>query len=1108
MDMQMNQMKKEEPRVLTEEQKQAREQFEEGVRQYQPVMENTAYRNMVQTQIRQARTEWQQYLNTQVMDVEKLKQSQVVYGVAPLQRAAIMNQPVPEPTLSEKQQEKRLKQMRKQNQFVTTESVQMQEAVKQSQRQLEQMHWAGEKFQAQVAGAASEQVRNRFLDDRFEQMFHMEIPIEVLAGDGLEQRYGQLQVLDVQMSDFAKLLRQNPNYVQAKSPVEQERIQHYIAMADTFHQVLTALSQLKGLSYGEAGAPESEEVYQQAQMDYATGLKTLMQGNRAEVIRQFDVRYVEERIEQTYQKYEQGYEEKGEHENGYREMREEIRGDYNWMNIEHISDFYQMDGIMDIRSKVEKHPQAYKEHKEIVDAILQDMMQQAEALGLCAAQADIMGEIEVEYAGNIMRKDLAQVANERVGYYEGTYRVMRDRMNAMVEAAKIVMGLHKPEDASALIYLQGKNYLLPEQEQLKEVLDLEAHYYADTMQSRRDAYRRIGEAKGGLAAKDEVLEGTNARKVVLMRTAHRNADGSYTPEDEAWNRKVVHLAELTAISQKTKQPPENLSEADHAWIAQYDAREHYALAKELIEQPIRDVLKFDLSRLYNATPEDLLRMQVELQDLNLPQMAVSDIGALQCPESVQEERRQQLEGYKAQLEAVQKQLAESAKEITELGNQNRTWLEQEGKLRAEYRKADLTEEQKQEVRTNLQSVLQEKEAVSRKIEVLNRRRNVMMQEEEPLKDQLRNPVPTTLKEELIGDRMQEYSAKLEIIRRYADMARGYALQQTLKQGSVAKDLLTKTEQMKRGIYDEADGDKVRDALKVYATEELINKSTRMSEGAWSRLFGNDEVLKIYMRDWLVDAPASQKAQKYNKRFFENENLTERDQKLKTWLSKSHYRLVGEEKPMLKEAVFRSYTSMLNYKCMEAMSDEETDQMLEQLAAGAFLEENATPEEIRRARDTNMAGLRTYVGTLKKHYRYLTQKYGLGMDQIDPLEVFLHYQEIQKDFGNLQVDFEMITKLPEGILDDASEEDVLFKHQIAYYNAMGGIYNMIRATTEAHLLKQADPQQRDGAKLDFTEQMAMYRATMGQLPETVAAREYMKNHTGAPTVVDWKQPYTE
>ena len=116
MDMQMNQMKKEEPRVLTEEQKQAREQFEEGVRQYQPVMENTAYRNMVQTQIRQARVEWQQYLNTQVMDVEKLKQSQVVYGVAPLQRAAIMNQPVPELTLSEKQQEKRLKQMRKQNQ--------------------------------------------------------------------------------------------------------------------------------------------------------------------------------------------------------------------------------------------------------------------------------------------------------------------------------------------------------------------------------------------------------------------------------------------------------------------------------------------------------------------------------------------------------------------------------------------------------------------------------------------------------------------------------------------------------------------------------------------------------------------------------------------------------------------------------------------------------------------------------------------------------------------------------------------------------------------------------------------------------------------------------
>ena len=68
--------------------------------------------------------------------------------------------------------------------------------------------------------------------------------------------------------------------------------------------------------------------------------------------------------------------------------------------------------------------------------------------------------------------------------------------------------------------------------------------------------------------------------------------------------------------------------------------------------------------------------------------------------------------------------------------------------------------------------------------------------------------------------------------------------------------------------------------------------------------------------------------------------------------------------------------------------------------------------------------------------------------------------------------------------------------------------MIRATTEAHLIKQADPQQRDGVKLDFTEQMAIYRATMGQLPGTIAARDYMKSHTGVSAVVDWKRPYTE
>ncbi len=1094
MDIQLGQMQQKEQLKTAEVQKQAREQFEESVRQYQPIMEAGAYRDMVQTQVQAAQNQWQEYLNTQVMDVEELKRSQVVRTVLPLHRADIMNEAAPESSLSEKKQEKRLKRMREQHRFATKSSVRMQEAAQQAQERIRQEQQAGADFAQRVAAKPVEQ-RNRILDDRFEQMFHIEIPIEVLAGDGLEQRYGQLQVLDKQLAGFAALLQQNPDYLQAKSPAEQERIRHYIDMAGAYHQVLIALSQLKGLGYDEGGIPESEAAYQQAQMDYATSLKTLMAGSRADVIQQYDTRYMEERIEQTYQKYEQGYEEGGKQEPGYRKMREEIHGDYNWMNIEHVSDFYQVDGIMDIRSKVEKNPQAYMEHKEIVDTILQDMMQQAEALGLCASKAGIAGGLELEYA-NSRKRELAQIATDRVRYYEGNYRVMRERMNAMTEAAKIVMGLHEAKDAMALLYLQEKEYLMPEQEQLKETINLEAHYYADTMRDNKEAYTRIAKERGGLAATDDVLVGTNARKVVLIRSRRVNSDGSVTPEDTEWNQKVIRLAELTAIQSKKNAQSGARKEEDQALIDSYDPEEHYALAREIITPAIQGVLNFDLGRLYHATPEELLQMQTELQALNVPQMTSSDIGKLECPAAVTESYRQRLETTAIRLKETDAEIARLMEEIIQINKQNNALYQQLKELKTK-KKEELSAEEWEAVEAKKQELQQKQAEISAKQREKNAQSGEAYDRRRSLNGQLeKGVIPETLKQEIMGNRQAEYAARALVIRRYADMARGYALQEAVKQGNATLDLLTEAEQQKLNLNATDGIDVIRDKIKEYATLELIGKSQRMLENAWEQIFDAKDAFRTVTDAIWEGTYLSEKSKRYNKRFLDNPNISGRDEKLAEWLSKTHYKMVGETEPMIGEAIFRSYSSMMNYQCMEEMSDEAVEQMLEQLAAGAFLTETATQEEIAAAREENMAGLRTYVGALKRQYKYLLKKYGLGLDQVDLKEIVLHYCEMERDVSNLQVDYGIVKNLPEGILDMENEEDVLFKHLITYYNTMGGLVNSIRAGVSAQLDDQGS----------VNELLSEFYSRIGEFTDTVESRNYIKSHTNAAPVVNWRQSY--
>ncbi len=1090
----------------------AKEQWQEAMRQYQPIMNDEEYRRVVAQQAEVARDSWQEYLNRTVLKAEDLRTEQPVQQTKPKYRASILDEPVPEQTLSEKEQEKRLRRLKRTNQYADTSTVLMQEEASKVQEQLAQENTNKTRLEEELAGPKSREVKNKMLDNRLEEMLHSSFYAEILAGDQMEQRYGQLLVRDKQMMNFVDVLNQSREYMESKTEVERERIQHFTELAQTFHSVLSALSRLKGLGFDGQGSPQNDAEYQQAQMDYATNLKELIQKSQSSRIRELDTRVIEEKVEALYQRNEHGYiDERGHAEVGYAEMREKVKQDFDWLNVEHISDFYQVEELIKLHEKIEANPEAYQKNKEVIDSIMKDMIQQAEVLGICASKAKTTATLELEYA-NPRTKEMGQVVARVNAAYKRDYLNMLERMKSMIEAVKIVLGVRKAKSIMTLQYLEEKQYMMPEQEQLKENLAYEACYFADMMKEKNAVYQQTGREKGGFAASDSVLVGTNARKAVLIRGRKMNPDGTQVEPDADWNLQVIRLAEMDAIAAKKKQVTlneemkANLTEEDKARIEQYDVMEHYTQARNIVQSEMDKVLNFDMARLYSATPEDLLKMQRELQEINLPQMTASDIGKMDYPEQLKQEKQRQKADLKARIAAMTVTQKQCLADLDALKLEEEELKEQEQNLE---RSEQIARENPSYVTPESTASLNEwkRELAEKRANLVARRtpiettRNQLGRELGQLGEELeRFLIPTNLKQDILGRRLEEYASRSEVIRLYADMARGYAMQEAAKQGVLTKDAMTEVEQQKLKIIDVEDRKKVVDEMKIYADEKLITQREQMKPGAWDRMLHSKEIMPGVIAVVCRKEEEQPKTIRYMQRFFRNPEMSEHDRKMDAWLSTNRYKFAGTSEDMINEAIFRTYSSMMNYQSLNATSDEEVDLMLEQLAAGAFLTKDSTEEEIKAAQATNIEGLKTYVKILKKQYSYTMKKYGMGLDSIEGEDVLMHYQEFERDFSNIQVDHNIVTHLPEGILDMNNEEDRLFYNQIEYYNSMGAMYNVIRSAIEFAI--------ETNQELDYKAAIESYRGMVGQLPSTIGAREYLKGIRGIAPVIDWKQPYEE
>ncbi|MBR5421464.1 MAG: hypothetical protein IK115_09980 [Lachnospiraceae bacterium] len=218
----------------------------------------------------------------------------------------------------------------------------------------------------------------------------------------------------------------------------------------------------------------------------------------------------------------------------------------------------------------------------------------------------------------------------------------------------------------------------------------------------------------------------------------------------------------------------------------------------------------------------------------------------------------------------------------------------------------------------------------------------------------------------------------------------------------------------------------------------------------------------------------------------------------------HYRLAGSTQRLITEPLFRSFASTEMMSSIREMKEEDYNNMLRDLSAGAFLErdkaENAKEKEARwkevnAARKQNKKGLRTYYDTVRRHYEQMEKKYGYELG--DPSWLMLHWNELVKDFANTQVDNNLVDHDrevlevtatqkpgdPQDTITDGDDQDVRLVHLIRFYNYYNGACQMIYSFFQKRLYGEGGtPEENAESVRKFMEMAAVEKAYLQSHPQ--------------------------
>ncbi len=215
-----------------------------------------------------------------------------------------------------------------------------------------------------------------------------------------------------------------------------------------------------------------------------------------------------------------------------------------------------------------------------------------------------------------------------------------------------------------------------------------------------------------------------------------------------------------------------------------------------------------------------------------------------------------------------------------------------------------------------------------------------------------------------------------------------------------------------------------------------------------------------------------------------------------------------------EPIFRSFKSFSYLEAAQKLlTPDQMRQMIRDIGAGyqmhngewlqaqnangdiVHVKRPGTPEaELKVAQEKNARGFAVYKRVIKAQYEMMIRKYGNSMQNMTLEDILAHYDELRKDFANVQVDNNIISKIPD-FVDMNDPEDALLANRQLFFNAIGMI------VTSGFLSSLENMTGKDV----LMEQLQNRWETVAAFPDYVRALDYLiKNDPLFQHKLDWSQ----
>ncbi len=352
-----------------------------------------------------------------------------------------------------------------------------------------------------------------------------------------------------------------------------------------------------------------------------------------------------------------------------------------------------------------------------------------------------------------------------------------------------------------------------------------------------------------------------------------------------------------------------------------------------------------------------------------------------------------------------------------------------------------------------------------------------------------DPQGRSIKEVFVEGKKEQFALKSGIVQEYAVKARMLALTNAYVHGVLTKECFTRVEQVKiRSQYNLSDEEEIGTGPMLAYVKDVLVKSELRKDASYNKYFHSQEAFAQFVTsgelayesshknfDEEMDRVYQEGAKRINgknsmndteiKTYYEmlkareaeiRQELEEEDELgmrtlelqeeleklqkdmhyLNNWyaLTNNHYKMAGDEKELISEAIFRSYRSADRLDSFRNMGEENFETMCRQLSAGALELDHATPEEIAAYRAENVKGLLTYKEHMREHYEMLEQRFHHKAPS--PEYIAEHYDELRQLFANVQVDVNLVNHSRD-MIDLRKEEDARLYHLVQTYNAIAG-----------------------------------------------------------------------